>query len=176
MVLAVGGAIACAWCRDKDPSRCTWGGWSRTCLKGWWPFLKLAGPGTVMVCAEWWSFEVVAIGAGWLGTIELAVQGVMMNTVALVFMLPLGIGVAASIRVGNLIGAGHGKAARQAAFVAIGLGVFMEVCENSVLAWQRTHWGEIWTDSEAVVRCSCSRIRMCPHPRCQRGVYDSVVV
>ena len=30
-------------------------------------FLKLGVPGTVMQCAEWWAFEVLAIFAGMLG-------------------------------------------------------------------------------------------------------------
>ena len=30
-------------------------------------FLKLGVPGTIMLCAEWWVFEVLAIFAGMLG-------------------------------------------------------------------------------------------------------------
>jgi MATE family multidrug resistance protein len=35
-------------------------------------FLKLAVPGTMMQCAEWWAFEVLAIFAGMLGKHQLA--------------------------------------------------------------------------------------------------------
>ena len=31
-------------------------------------FLKLGVPGTMMQCAEWWAFELLAIFAGMLGT------------------------------------------------------------------------------------------------------------
>ena len=35
-------------------------------------FLKLGVPGTLMQCAEWWAFELLAIFAGMLGTHQLA--------------------------------------------------------------------------------------------------------
>ena len=35
--------------------------------KGTVEFLKLAVPGTMMQCAEWWAFEFLAIFAGLLG-------------------------------------------------------------------------------------------------------------
>lgn len=152
--MAVGGAYACWRYRGVDQEVPFWGGWSRECLnvRTWGPFLKLAGPGVVMLCAEWWSFEVVALGAGWLGTEELEVQGILMNTIALLFMLPLGVGVAVSVRVGNLIGAGNAAAAKRATGVAVGLAICMELLENVLLAWQRVHWGQLWTPEVAVVR------------------------
>ena len=35
--------------------RC-WGGWSRDCLSGWLPLLRLAAAGTIAVMGEWWSW------------------------------------------------------------------------------------------------------------------------
>lgn len=43
----------------------------------------LALPGIAMLCAEWWAFELLAIGAGWLGTRQLSAQAVCLNTLAL---------------------------------------------------------------------------------------------
>jgi MATE family multidrug resistance protein len=41
-------------------------------LKGWKEFLALGFPGAFQMCAEWWGFEITALLAGLLGTVELA--------------------------------------------------------------------------------------------------------
>jgi Na+-driven multidrug efflux pump len=59
-----------------------------------------------MLCAEWWGFEIHALIAGLKGTVALGAQSLILNTAQLAFMVPLGMGVAASTRVGNALGAG----------------------------------------------------------------------
>ena len=54
---------------------------------------------------EWCAFEGVAIAAGILGQVELASQSVVLTTASLCYMLPFGVAIATSIRVGNLLGA-----------------------------------------------------------------------
>ena len=54
-------------------------------------FLRLGVPGTLMQCAEWWAFELLAIFAGMLGKHELAAQVAVINIIGLIFMVPLGI-------------------------------------------------------------------------------------
>ena len=39
-------------------------GWSWQSLSQWGMFLQLALPGTVMMCMEWWSFEIVFFVSG----------------------------------------------------------------------------------------------------------------
>ena len=98
-------------------SRC-WGGWSRACLANMSTFARLAILGVVHVGTEWWAFEIVALAAGRLGTIPLAAQSVIMTTDQVMNTIPFGIGVAASARVGNLLGARNAKGAARAANVA----------------------------------------------------------
>jgi multidrug resistance protein, MATE family len=50
-------------------------------------FLKLGIPGVIMLCAEWWAFEIVALLAGLLGDEYLAAQSVMLNTSSLCYMV-----------------------------------------------------------------------------------------
>ncbi|KAG0219052.1 hypothetical protein BGX31_011421, partial [Mortierella sp. GBA43] len=80
-----------------------WGGWTWEALTGWHAFLKLAIPGVLMVCTEWWAFAVVSLAASYLGTTSLAAQSIVTQTSSLLFTIPVGISVAASNRVGNLI-------------------------------------------------------------------------
>ena len=69
--------------------------------------MKLSIPSTVMMCAEWWAFEILSILAGILGVVELASQTINFNMIALLFMIPLGIQEATCAIIGNCIGANN---------------------------------------------------------------------
>jgi MATE family multidrug resistance protein len=56
-----------------------WGGWTKDCFKNMGTFARLAFLGVIHVGTEWWAFEIVAIVAGQLGTIDLASQSVIMT-------------------------------------------------------------------------------------------------
>mmetsp|Transcript_21373 Transcript_21373/g.36726 ORF Transcript_21373/g.36726 Transcript_21373/m.36726 type:complete len:512 (+) Transcript_21373:141-1676(+) len=69
------------------------------------PFLKLAMSGAASLSAEAWSFEVTTILAGLLGTVALNAHIITLTIAAFLFLsIPFAIGIAASIRVGQLIG------------------------------------------------------------------------
>ena len=46
----------------------SWGGFTMDAFKGWPQFFALAIPGLVMICAEYWAFEIQTIGAGKFNT------------------------------------------------------------------------------------------------------------
>ncbi|NXO15508.1 S47A2 protein, partial [Oriolus oriolus] len=81
-------------------------GWSRECLVDWGSFIWLAVPGMVMMCIEWWTFEIGSFLAGLISVVELGAQSVIYELATVAYMVPLGISVAASVRVGNALGAG----------------------------------------------------------------------
>ena len=72
---------------------------------------------------EFGSFALVAFAMGWIGTNEQAGHMAAMNLAAVTFMVPLGVGAAASVRVGKAIGRGDAAGARLAARTALLLGV-----------------------------------------------------
>ena len=41
-------------------------------FRGWGEYLKISLPATVMICAEWWAFEILTVMAGMLGVLELS--------------------------------------------------------------------------------------------------------
>ncbi|KAF5023082.1 hypothetical protein F66182_4839 [Fusarium sp. NRRL 66182] len=99
------------------------------------PFAKLAFLGVVHVGTEWWAFEIVALAAGRLGTTALAAQSVVMTLDQILNTIPFGLGVAASARLGNLLGAGDALQARRSAHTAALLSVaFGFVILGSLLA------------------------------------------
>uniref|UniRef100_A0A8C3WUE5 Multidrug and toxin extrusion protein n=1 Tax=Catagonus wagneri TaxID=51154 RepID=A0A8C3WUE5_9CETA len=90
----------------------TWGGWTMDCFQEWGSFTRLAVPSTFMVCIEWWTFEIGTFLAGLISVTELGAQAVVYELVTAAYMVPLGFSVAASVRVGNALGAGDPEQAR----------------------------------------------------------------
>ncbi|KAJ6264992.1 hypothetical protein Dda_1147 [Drechslerella dactyloides] len=128
-----------------------WGGWSTACFKNMFTFLRLALLGTVMVGTEWWAFEIVAIISGRLGQVPLAAQSVIMTTDQVLNTIPFGIGVAASTRVGNLLGAKDARGAARAANLAAWLSMFMGTVVLIFLMSVKNFYAKLFNDDQAVI-------------------------
>ncbi|KAF9285861.1 hypothetical protein BGZ68_003522 [Mortierella alpina] len=129
-----------------------WGGWSMDAFTGWPAFLKLAIPGVLMVCTEWWAFEVVSLAASYLGTIALAGQSVVVQTSSLLYTIPFGISIAASNRVGNLIGKGDHRSAKIASRVSLALAVIFGMVNSTMLIIFKERWGRLFSEDPEVVK------------------------
>jgi MATE family multidrug resistance protein len=78
------------------------------------------------IVLEWGLFSSAALLAGWIGTVALAAHQIALQVATVVFMVPFGISLAATVRVGHAVGRRDPVAARRAGFMAIALGaVFM---------------------------------------------------
>jgi MATE family multidrug resistance protein len=131
-----------------------WGGWELKQVfdfKQIYTFLKLGIPGMFQICSEWWAFEVVALLAGLLGTDMLAAQTIVLNTASLFYMLPLGLSIASSTRVGNCLGANETSKAKNASSVAVRLGLAVGLFNFVVLICIKDYWGWVWTKDAKVV-------------------------
>lgn len=62
-------------------------GWSTDCLQDWGPFLKLAIPGMLMHCLEWWLYEIAGFLAGIISEVELGAQSVVYELGSVAFMV-----------------------------------------------------------------------------------------
>lgn len=104
--------------------RPAWIAWSRASLD-WRRIGRIAWLGLpigVQFGLEVWAFQISTLMAGKLGEVPLGAQAIVLNLASFSFMFPLGISTAASVRVGNLIGAGDDVGARRAARLALLLG------------------------------------------------------
>lgn len=115
-------------------------------------FTRLAILGIIHVGAEWWAFEIVAIAAGWLGIIPMSTQSVIMTTDQVLNTVPFGIGVAASARIGNLLGARDARGAARTAQCAAYLSIFLGALIMTALMVSRDQFGRIFSDDEDVIR------------------------
>ncbi|KAG1334157.1 protein DETOXIFICATION 16-like [Cocos nucifera] len=76
----------------------TWTGFSREALHDISNFFRLAVPSAIMVCLEFWSFELLVLLSGLLPNpkLETSVLSISLNTASMVFMVPFGFGAAVS--------------------------------------------------------------------------------
>lgn len=91
-------------------------------LRPLWRVIRLGTPIGFQVQLEIIAFAVIALLMGGFGTLQMASHQVAINLASLTFMVPLGVGSAAAIRVGQAIGAGDSNGARRAASASVIIG------------------------------------------------------
>ncbi|NWV45891.1 S47A2 protein, partial [Daphoenositta chrysoptera] len=126
-------------------------GWSRECLVDWGSFIWLAVPGMVMMCIEWWTFEIGSFLAGLISVVELGAQSVIYELASVAYMVPLGISVAASVRVGNALGAGDVVQAKTSCITALLCTGVFAVVVAALLGSLRNVVGYIFTNDTEIV-------------------------
>ncbi|KAJ7065323.1 MATE efflux family protein [Mycena amicta] len=148
------------WASPVHKANGTWGGFRPSVvfnLRSCYGFMKLAIPGVLMACfllvgTEWAAFEIVALAAGRLGALPLAAQSVIMTTDQILNTIPFGIGVAASGRVGNLIGARSASGAKRAAHASALASVVVGLVVLVVMMATKDVYGYLFSDDVDVVK------------------------
>uniref|UniRef100_A0A672UIJ8 Solute carrier family 47 member 2 n=1 Tax=Strigops habroptila TaxID=2489341 RepID=A0A672UIJ8_STRHB len=121
----------------------TWGGWSSECLLEWDSFTSLAIPSMLMMCIEWWTYEIGSFLIGLLSVIELSAQSIIYEVSV---VIPLGLATAASVQVGNALGAGDIETAKRSSSTSL-------VCTavGAILATTKDVLGYIFTQDKEIV-------------------------
>ncbi|XP_019401277.1 PREDICTED: multidrug and toxin extrusion protein 1 isoform X1 [Crocodylus porosus] len=129
----------------------TWGGWTRECLLEWGFFTRLAVPSMLMMCIEWWTFEIGSFLAGLISVVELGAQSVIYELSSAAYMVPLGFSVAASVRVGNALGSGDAEQARTSCISALLCTGVLGVVVAALLGTLKDVVGYIFTNDKEIV-------------------------
>ena len=109
--------------------------------------LQLGVPVGLQQLLESGAFGAIGLMMGMLGTTEMAGHQIAITLAALTFMVPLGVGAAAAVRVGRAVGARDQAKARQAARAAFVCGMgFMSVTALLFLAVPRLLAGLFTSD------------------------------
>lgn len=135
-----------------------WGGWHRACLAEWKPFFGLAIPGIVNAGLEWWCYEIISLGASYLGTNELAAQSILLSTFGVTSTLPWGITIAVATRVGNALGQGDAAHAKRAATAACLLALAFGSLLAVLILGARTSYGYLFTPDTDIVSIVASTL------------------
>ena len=100
----------------------SWPGWTMDSLKGWFHYCKYGVPGMVMLCLEWWTFEIGYLVVGATSAdpkVAIGIFSIMFYITVQIFMVPLGFTIAATVRIGNLLGANNPALARKSAYLCL---------------------------------------------------------
>ncbi|OAY83644.1 protein DETOXIFICATION 18-like [Ananas comosus] len=134
--------------------RYTWEGFSMEAFHHVLPSMKLAVPSAVMVCFEYWAFEILVLLAGLMPNSELSTSLIAMcvNTEAVTYMITYGFSAAVSTRVSNEIGAGNIEKAKNAVTVTLKLSVFLAATVVLILSFGHNIWASMFSSSQAIIQ------------------------
>src|SRR5262245_14934075 len=130
-IVNLGMCVACVWvcyaCRPFKKYRVL----SRFWVPDWTRFKQLFGIGaasSATMLLEFGVFAAAALLMGWLGTAALAAHQIAITAASIMFMVPFGVSMAATVRVGHAVGRRDADPTRRAGMTAIALGAaFMAV-------------------------------------------------
>ncbi|XP_061606783.1 multidrug and toxin extrusion protein 1-like isoform X2 [Phyllopteryx taeniolatus] len=140
--------------------KATWDGWSLDSLREWGPFLRLAVPSMLMMCLEWWLYEIASILAGLISEVELGAESILYQLAVMVFMLPTGFSVAASICVGNALGGGNTERAKLCGKVSVTCALVVSCFTGAFLAISRNVIAYIFTTDKEIVAKVANVLKM----------------
>ncbi|KAM3875118.1 multidrug and toxin extrusion protein 1 [Diretmus argenteus] len=143
-------AILYAYIMWKGLHKATWGGWSKECLQEWGAFIHLAIPSMLMLCVEWWTYEIGGFLAGLISEVELGAQSIVYELANIAYLFPLGFAVAGSVRVGHALGAGDTEQAKLSAKLTMLCAGSISVCLAVVIGTLKEHISYIFTYDEQI--------------------------
>ncbi|AWM04074.1 MATE family efflux transporter [Bradyrhizobium amphicarpaeae] len=85
--------------------------------------IAVGAPISFSLLLEYGLFSSAALLMGLISTTAIAAHQIALQMTAVLFMVPLGIGMAATVRVGHAYGRGDSAAVKRAGLAAVGLGV-----------------------------------------------------
>jgi MATE family multidrug resistance protein len=113
--------------------------------------IKLGLPIGLTIFMEISLFSVITLLIGRLGVEAVAAHQIASSVGGMTFMVPLGLGMAVSIRVGFNIGAGNLAAARRSGWVAIGVSLVFALFAAIVVFYFRPFIASLFSSELAVV-------------------------
>ncbi|OEC36356.1 multidrug resistance protein, MATE family [Pseudomonas cuatrocienegasensis] len=113
--------------------------------------LAIGVPIGIAVFAESSIFAVIALLIGGLGASVVAGHQIALNFSSMVFMIPYSLGMAATVRVGQALGAGNYRQARFAAGVSMGAALGYACLSASLMLLLREQIAQIYTADPVVI-------------------------
>eukprot|EP01093_Parvamoeba_rugata_P013893 TRINITY_DN4378_c0_g1_i4.p1 TRINITY_DN4378_c0_g1~~TRINITY_DN4378_c0_g1_i4.p1 ORF type:complete len:339 (-),score=37.43 TRINITY_DN4378_c0_g1_i4:68-1084(-) len=120
-------------------------------FKDMWASLKLGLPIALTILFEVTLFTVVAILLAPFGSTIVAAHQVALNFSSLMFMIPLSLGMATSIRVSHLLGENNPLQAKMATRAALLMGLTSATLTATMTYLARVHIGELYSNNAEVI-------------------------
>jgi MATE family multidrug resistance protein len=112
--------------------------------------LRLGVPMGVSILMEAGLFVATALLIGSMGATVVAAHQVAINVASVAFMLPLGVAMATTIRVGNAVGRGDGAGVRYAGYAGITATLSTQAFSSLLMALLPLTIAKLYTDDAAV--------------------------
>ncbi|KAM6496610.1 MATE efflux family protein [Amanita muscaria] len=111
--------------------------------------LGLGGVG--QTATEWWAWELISLAASLLGPVALATQSILVVSGTMAFQAPFALGIATSVRIGNLLGERKARRAQTASNAAILMGLIIAACLSTMFIVFRDRWAYMFNNDPEVV-------------------------
>ncbi|KIO11262.1 hypothetical protein M404DRAFT_127956 [Pisolithus tinctorius Marx 270] len=111
---------------------------------------KLSIGGVGQLASSWWSWELVGPSFS-LGPTTLATQSVLITTSSAFFQAPYALGIATSVRIGNLLGEQNARRARAVVKASFLLIIVLVTLFSSTLLIFRRSWGYLFNNDPEVI-------------------------
>ncbi|MDP6967636.1 MAG: MATE family efflux transporter [Gammaproteobacteria bacterium] len=118
--------------------------------------LKVGVPIGISIFIEATMFAIVALFLAPLGTTVVAGHQLVLNFSSLSFMLPMSIGIALTIRIGQAVGAGHAQEAKQLVIIGFTLALAMATATCCLMLSVPDIIAQIYTQDQAVIDVAVS--------------------
>ncbi|KAK1331721.1 hypothetical protein QTO34_009695 [Cnephaeus nilssonii] len=129
----------------------TWAGWSVQCLQDWGPFFSLALPSMLMICIEWWAYEIGSFLMGLLSIVDLSAQAIIYEVSTVTYMIPMGLSISVCVRVGTSLGAADTVQAQRSAASGVLCTVGTSLVIGALLSLLKNDLGSVFTHDEEVI-------------------------
>jgi MATE family multidrug resistance protein len=111
-------------------------------------------PAGLCIMVEVTSFTLMALFIARLGSVASASHQIAASLAAVLYMVPLALGIASSARTGYWLGAGDARRARQAAGMGIGLAIGAAISCSSLLLLFRDSIAQAFTNDPLVAQAA----------------------
>lgn len=126
-------------------------------LTRWWrldlgllrQLIAIGAPMSLAFLLEYGLFSAAALLMGLIGTTAIAAHQIALQVAAILYMIPYGISMAATVRVGHAAGRADMRGVREAGLVAIGLGAVLAAALTLVVILARHGVAELFLGSDA---------------------------
>ena len=117
--------------------------------------IRLGFPIAVSICCEVLLFCIISLLISPFGAEIIASHQIALNTSSFIYMLPMSISMATTILVGQSLGAGKTKKAKQVTYCALSLGLFITLFSSSITLTFREKIAHIFvSDQEVIIMAS----------------------
>ncbi|HJF32595.1 MAG TPA: MATE family efflux transporter [Sporosarcina psychrophila] len=145
--------IACsvAWKRKPFKEYALFKGWEKVSFRKWKVILFIGVPIGISIFVETSIFSAVTLMMSNYSTAVISAHQIALNFTSLLYMLPLSISMGATILVGQAVGAGQMRDAKQYSFLGVGLAIVFSFISIAILLVYRAPIASLYTTDGQII-------------------------